>query len=91
MLFDEHYLTFLAHYVSKKGIRDNLMCDMKLLEMIKYEIFTCLSKKNPPAFSNNYYKILRVCVCISYCTSYEELQKKILSFNKNAFLNSQNT
>ena len=62
MLFDEHYLTFLAHYVSKKGIRDNLMCDVKLLEMIKYEIFTCLSKKHPPAFYDNYYKILRVCV-----------------------------
>ena len=58
----EHYLTFLVHYVSKKGIRDNLMCDMKLLEMIKYEIFTCLSENIPPAFYNNYYKILRVCV-----------------------------
>ena len=59
------------------------MCDMKLPEMIKYEIFTCLGKKKNPLG----------CVCISYCTSYEELwlQKKVLSFNKNALLNSQDT
>ena len=64
------------------------MCDVKLLEMIKYEIFTCLSKKHPPAFYDNYYKILRVCV---YKLLYKWLQNKVLSFNKNVLLNSQNT
>ena len=35
----------LTHLVSKEGIIDNLMCEVKLLEMTKYEIFTCFSKK----------------------------------------------
>ena len=36
---------FLTHHVSKEGISDNLMCEVKLLEMTKYDIFTCFSIK----------------------------------------------
>ena len=36
---------FLTHHVSKEGISDNLMCEVKLLEMTKYEIFTCFKEK----------------------------------------------
>ena len=36
---------FLTHHVSKEGISDNLMCEVKLLEMTKYEISTCFKKK----------------------------------------------
>ena len=38
------------------------MCEVKLLEMTKYEIFTCFSKKKKKssAFHNNYYKISNI-------------------------------
>ena len=36
---------FLTHHVSKEGISDNFICEVKLLEMTKFEIFTCFKKK----------------------------------------------
>ena len=38
-------LTFLMHNVNKEIISVNLMCGVKLLEMIIYEIFTCFVTK----------------------------------------------
>ena len=38
-------LTFLMHNVNKERMSVNLMCGVKLLEMIIYEIFTCFVTK----------------------------------------------